>query len=220
MDHEFDQSYWERHWGAGGSAMSGRQLPVNPYLLAETAHLRTGTALDAGTGTGAEALWLAEQGWQVTGADISTTALEAAARRASDAGLAGQVEWIQADLSSWEPGRLWDLVVTSYAHPATGQLPFYRHIASWVAPGGTLLIVAHLRGHHTGGHGDQQVSPPGDDGHAENATATLAGVTELFAAPGWSIVACYENTRTVAPAASSAGPPVELNDLVVRLHRL
>ncbi|WP_207782022.1 class I SAM-dependent methyltransferase [Phytoactinopolyspora limicola] len=201
MTYEFDRAYWERHWNAESATTRGGELPVNPYLLAETADLRVGSALDAGCGTGNEALWLAQQGWQVTGADVAGTALAAAADRAETAGLARDIEWVQADLTTWEPGRTWELVVTSYAHPVTGQLAFYRHISSWVSPGGTLLIVGHLHGQHTGGHGGHH----GSDGHPEHATATAAGITELFTGPDWHVEACYENTRTVAPGRRPGG---------------
>src|SRR5690625_6269044 len=60
---EFDKTYWEHHWNPTTSN-GVRKLPAHPYLATETAHLRPGTALDAGCGTGAEAIWLAAQGWQ------------------------------------------------------------------------------------------------------------------------------------------------------------
>lgn len=216
-DHEFDQVYWESHWSAESHQPLGRQAPVNPFLPAETIDLPRGTVLDAGCGTGTEALWLAEQGWEVTGADISVSALARAAARAEAAGLAERVDWVQADLTSWEPGRDWNLVVTSYAHPATGQLSFYRHIAPWVAPGGTLLIVAHNHDRH-GGHADQQGRRRGDgtgQGHPEHATATASAITGLFTGRDWRIDASYEKTRTVP----LGGGAVELNDVVVRIRR-
>lgn len=204
MTHEFDKPYWESHWA--DVAMGGdRSRPVSPHLLSETTHLPAGTALDAGCGTGSEALWLAEHGWRVTGADISATALAAAASRASAAGLDGSVEWIETDVARWEPGRRWDLVVTSYAHPDTGQLAFYRHVASWVAPGGTLLIVGHARGR---GHAH------GSD-HPESATATQAEITRLFTAPGWRIEASYEKSRIMR----AGGRPTRLHDVIVRARR-
>jgi SAM-dependent methyltransferase len=204
---EFDKAYWDNHW-VGTATGPDRSLPVNPYVPAETAHLAAGTALDAGCGTGNEALWLAEQGWQVTGADISATALSTAAHRSDRAGLTAQVQWIEADLTDWTPGRDWDLVVTNYAHSAAGQLAFYERIASWVAPGGTLLIVGHLHDHehHEHGHHGQ---------HPEGATATLTGITELFTAPDWRVDSSYEATRTVYPG----GRAVQLSDVVVRAHR-
>lgn len=45
-----------------------RNLPVNRYLPAETAHRPVGSAPDAGRGT--EAPWPAEQDRQLTGADL------------------------------------------------------------------------------------------------------------------------------------------------------
>lgn len=204
---EFDKGYWEDRWSPA-AANSERELPVNPYLMTETARLHAGTALDAGCGTGTEALWLAQMGWEVTGADISATALATAQARAATRDVSDRIGWIETDLSYWEPEWTWDLVVTSYAHAQIGQLPFYRRIASWVAPGGTLLIVGHLHGHHHGDH-------PGHD-HPEGATATLAAITNLFAAPEWRVEAGYEHTRTVHPG----GSPVQLRDVIVRAHRL
>ncbi|MDN5894115.1 MAG: class I SAM-dependent methyltransferase, partial [Nocardioides sp.] len=187
---------------------------------AETEELRVGSALDAGCGTGAEAIWLAQRGWQVMGADISRAALASAAARAEAAGLTDRVEWVQADLTAWSPGRTWDLVTTHYAHAETGQLAFYRHISSWVAPGGTLLIVGHLHSQPAGGpsshhDADHDGGPSGHRDHPEHATATTVSITGLFAGPHWQVESCHENTRTVAPG----GVRVELNDVVVRLRR-
>lgn len=204
---EFDKDYWEDQWGSAASGRK-RQLPVNPYLATETAHLPVGTALDAGCGIGTEALWLAEHGWDVTAADISATALAEAKARAAAASAGERVDWVETDLSRWEPGRTWNLVVTNYAHAQIGQLPLYRRIASWVAPGGTLLIVGHL-------HGDQRDVHHGHD-HPEGATATLEGITNLFGSPGWRIESAYEHTRTV----HHGGSPVQLRDVIVRVHRL
>ncbi|MDA8370943.1 MAG: class I SAM-dependent methyltransferase [Nocardiopsaceae bacterium] len=201
--HDFDKAYWENHWARATGHTPGRELPVNPYLPAETQHLPVGTALDAGCGAGVEAVWLAQHGWQVTGADISAPALAAATSRTEQAGLAGQVEWVEADLTRWEPGRTWDLVVTNYAHPTIGQLAFYQRLASWVVPGGSMLIVGHLHAPHAGGD------------HPVEATVTRSGITGLFTGPGWQVDASYENTRTV----DAGGRTVQLHDVIVRAHR-
>lgn len=201
---EFDKGYWEDHWSPATSIRE-RQLPVNPYLTTETAHLHAGAALDAGCGTGTEALWLAEHGWDVTAADISATALATAQARAAVAGAGKLIDWVEADLSRWEPERTWDLVVTSYAHAQIGQLPFYRRIAPWVAPGGTLLIVGHLHDHQHGHH----------HAHPQSASVTLEAITNVFRAPEWQIDTAYEHSRTVHPG----GSPVRLRDVIVRAQR-
>lgn len=192
MAHEFDRAYWDDIWaGAGGSvgdddgdrpaAMAAN--PPNPYLIREASRLVPGTALEAGCGAGTEALWLASQGWQVTGADIAAEALTIAARRSAELGLSGRVSWVEADLAVWEPPARYDLVTTHYAHPAIPQLDFYERLAGWVAPRGTLLIVGHLQhvGHrHAHGqhvvHGqhaghDRSPQPPVE------ASATAQGIT-------------------------------------------
>lgn len=204
---EFDKEYWEDHWSPSAAA-AGQHFPVNPYLSAETMHLPVGTALDAGCGTGTEALWLAQQKWQVTGVDIATAALSTARARAAHASLAAPIEWVEADLSRWEPERRWDLVVTAYAHAHIGQLALYQRLASWVAPGGTVLIVGHLHVHHHDNHSGQE--------HPDDATATLADVTSLFPRSEWRIDAAYENTRVVRPC----GHAIQLRDMIVRARRI
>jgi SAM-dependent methyltransferase len=203
---EFDKRYWEDHWEPDSASV--KRLPANPYLAAETVRLPVGTALDAGCGVGTEALWLAAHGWQVTGADISARALAAAQARAADAGIDAPIEWVEADLARWEPGRTWDLVVTNYAHADIGQLAFYQRLSSWVSPGGTLLIVGHLHDHDDNDRGAHD--------HPEGATATLSMITHLFRDPDWRIETGYENTRTV----HAGGHAVQLHDVIVRAHRL
>ncbi|MGM7667561.1 SAM-dependent methyltransferase [Microbacterium sp. A93] len=221
--HDFDHAYWESHWAAGGTGEddAGQDLPVSPYLPAEAGSLAPGTALDAGCGVGTEALWLADRGWQVTGADLSATALAQAARRAHAAGLDDRVEWVEADLTRWGSGRTWDLVATHYAHPDSGQLDFYEHLGGLVAPAGTLLIVGHRHGGHSGhsghggpaGHGSHGGGSGG--GHPEGATASLEGITGLFAGPAWSVEAAYENERSI----QRGDRDLTLQDVVVRVRR-
>ncbi|WP_111765269.1 class I SAM-dependent methyltransferase [Nakamurella deserti] len=173
MDHEFDRHYWQNHWRereGGADPASGvrpavRDLPPNPHLVGEISGLRPGSALDAGCGEGAEAIWLAGQGWRVTGADISAEALARAERRAAAAGSPGVVRWLEADLSVWTPEAPFDLVTTHYAHATIPQPELYRRLAGWVAPGGTLFIVGHLRDGGGDGHGGRGHGVSGSGGH-------------------------------------------------------
>ena len=224
--HGFDRPYWEQHWRQAHGAGERAAVPANPYVVTETAHLAPGTALDAGCGEGAEATWLAAQGWQVTAADISAAALATAAERADQADegrLAGRITWVEADLTTWEPGRTYDLVASSYAHPAMPQLAFYDRVAGWVAPGGTLLVVGHRHGpdhgaddgadhgaDHGPGHGAGHGQPP------DEATVTLASVTARLDPDTWEVVTAAEHVRTVT---APGGSPVPLHDVVVRARR-
>ena len=207
--HTFGKGYWERHWeqvhdAAPGGLGAGSP---NPYLAQETDGLTPGTALDAGCGTGAEAIWLASRGWKVTGADISAAALTHAAASAAKQTVATGVTWVEADLTIWEPGGLFDLVTTNYAHPAMPQLAFYRRIADWVAPGGTLLIVGHLHDPSSPGHGNL---PPAE------ATVTLADITRGLNPAMWSLDCARVQTRTVD---GPGGHGASLRDVVVRATR-
>lgn len=210
MTHEFDREYWERHWREGSAhgpgSMDGN--PPNPYLARETGELVPGTALDAGCGAGAEAIWLASRGWQVTAADISSEALARAAERATASGASERLRWVEADLGVWHPDTLFDLVTTHYAHPAMPQLEFYDRIAAWVAPGGTLLIVGHVQGHghgHGAGH-----RPPAE------ASTTAAAITARLDETAWDVVTAEECHRTLT---GHGGGETLLHDVVVRATR-
>jgi SAM-dependent methyltransferase len=209
VTHEFDKDYWERHWeqphGSGPEAAT--ENAPNPYLVRETSGLVPGTALDAGCGEGAEALWLASHGWQVTAADIAAEALARAASRAAQATASGPVHWIEADLTAWEPGTQFDLVTTSYAHPAMPQPAFYERISAWVAPGGTLVIIGHLHTPEPAGHGHH---PPA------HASVTAADITAALDGAKWEIVTAEEHSRTLTGPGGQAVPP---HDAVVRATR-
>ncbi|WP_132992917.1 class I SAM-dependent methyltransferase [Gordonia zhaorongruii] len=216
MEHTFDTEYWDQIWG-GERAQSMGSGAANPHLVREVGDLTPGTALEAGCGAGAEAIWLATRGWQVTGADIAAGALDRAAERAADAGVGDRVEWVRADLSTWEPGIGYGLVTTHYAHPAIPQLEFYDRIAGWVAPGGTLLIVGHLHqsGHGSGGghghgHGHNADGPP------ESASATAVTITERLDRDRWEVVTAEESHRTMP---GPGGKETTIHDVVVRAIR-
>jgi 2-polyprenyl-3-methyl-5-hydroxy-6-metoxy-1,4-benzoquinol methylase len=138
------QEFWDQLYLSRSSLWSGQP---NPNLVAETAELTPGTALDVGCGEGADAIWLAERGWQVTAVDVSPVALQRAAAHASQRGaaIAGRIEWLHADIVAWEPGASrFDLVSTQFMHlPAATRDAIFQRLAAAVAPGGTLLIVAH-----------------------------------------------------------------------------
>jgi hypothetical protein len=114
--------------------------------------------------------------------------LRASQRVASVGATPECVQWVEADLSVWEPGRQFDLVTTHYAHAAMPQLAFYERIAGWVAPGGTLLVVGHLHSSHT--PGDAHRHEQEDRGHQppDAVSVTAASITAGLDATRWDIV--------------------------------
>jgi SAM-dependent methyltransferase len=155
VSEEFDQAatsrreaveYWESQYAGQPRRWSGR---VNPTMAEVVMSLPPGpdrTALDLGCGEGGDAVWLAEQGWQVTAVDISATATGRGAEGAASRGLADRITWISQDLATWTTEQTFDLVAASFFH-STVELPrteILRRAARLVLPGGHLLIVSHV----------------------------------------------------------------------------
>lgn len=116
------------HWGwkPGGVAAErdmwnetfqqgiGFKHTANQLLVDTVRDLPPGTALDLMTGQGRNALHLAARGWKVTGIDISTTGIEAAASVARREHL--EVSLLVADADKYDLGvERWDLVTMIYA---------------------------------------------------------------------------------------------------------
>lgn len=209
MRHDFGQGYWEQRWRHAHDpawANEGTSAP-HPYLAPGASGLTPGTALDAGCGSGTEALWLAAHGWRVTAVDISPTALARADGRAAEAGLSDLITWVEADLTVWEPNTLFDLVTTGYTHPAMPHLAFYERVSEWVVPGGALLIVGHVHTPEGTGHGHH---PPTE------ASVTLTDIVANLDSTRWRIDTAEEHSRT---RTGPGGRTVPLHDVVVRATR-
>jgi len=78
--------------------------------LVGAGRLRRGRAIDLGCGTGANAVFLAQHGFDVTGIDFAPAALDKARARAAAAGVA--VRFVEEDLTAIRPGLgTFDLLV-------------------------------------------------------------------------------------------------------------
>lgn len=138
----FEPASWEERYSGAEKVWSGKP---NPQLVAEVSGLTPGTALDVGCGEGGDVIWLARQGWTVTGADFSANGLARAARHAQEAGVADRADWWQVDARTFAAGgRSFDLVTTHFLHPPDGgMVEVTTRLAEAVAPGGHLLVVGH-----------------------------------------------------------------------------
>jgi SAM-dependent methyltransferase len=147
-DEAFDRDSWERRWEQALREHPDKvaSRPPNAHLIAEIGDVRPGRALDAGCGHGAESIWLAASGWQVTAVDFSVTALEHGRTTAQSLGadLAERIEWVEGDLGSWAPvPRHFDLVSCLYVHVAGSVGEMVRRLGTGVARGGALFLVGH-----------------------------------------------------------------------------
>jgi len=150
---QWDAAYAEREadgqtlWTAG----------PNATVAAVLADRAPGSAVDVAAGEGRHALWLAEQGWQVTAVDFSAVGLDRAARTAAARGL--DLTTACADVTTWQPDGPVDLVLCAYLHlPSVPTRRLLDRMGRWVAPGGWLVTLGHDRANL-----EQGVGGPQDD---------------------------------------------------------
>jgi 2-polyprenyl-3-methyl-5-hydroxy-6-metoxy-1,4-benzoquinol methylase len=195
------REFWEGFYAEREQVWSGRP---NVVLVEEAEGLAPGTALDLGCGEGADAIWLAEQGWQVTGTDISQAALDRATTHAVAAGVADRITWERHDFSRSIPTGQYDLVSVHFLHSPVDdpRQSALRAAVDAVAAHGTLLVVSH------------ETVP----WHPEMVFPTPAEVLEsLPIDPAEWIVERVESRprRTTDPE----GIEVDVSDSVVRVRR-
>lgn len=108
-----DEEFWDARYAESDRIWSGRP---NAALVREASDLAPGRALDLGCGEGADALWLAERGWEVTAVDISRVALDRAAGHAAATTVADRITWQHCDLGTAFPAGTFDLVTAQFLH--------------------------------------------------------------------------------------------------------
>lgn len=114
----------------------------NRFIVEQATDLTPATAIDLACGEGRNAVWLARQGWDVTGIDFSAVALEKAARLAAHAGV--RIHLDRTDLVAWNPDVAVDLVLIAYLHvPADERARILSSAVRAVAPGGVMIVVGH-----------------------------------------------------------------------------
>lgn len=123
---------WQVRYGAADYAPAKK--PVS-FLRQMVPRLRRGTALCLAAGTGRNAVYLAEQGFEVTAVDIAPKGLEWCRWLADERGV--QIKTVEADLQSFDLGQeKWDLVtMVFYLQPE-----LFPAIKAAVRPGGFFLF--------------------------------------------------------------------------------
>ncbi|BBY35209.1 SAM-dependent methyltransferase [Mycolicibacter minnesotensis] len=200
------REFWDEFYSGDHSVWSGR---ANAHLAEITGGLSPGRALDLGCGEGGDALWLAENGWQVVAVDISNNALARAATAAQQAGVTAQIRFERHDLSTSFPAGRFDLVSAQFLHSPVqlDREPLLRRAAEAVAADGRLLIVDH------------GAAPPWAGEHArEHHFATADEVLAVLSIDE----AEWELVRIEAVQRAATGPdgqPGTLLDNIILLHR-
>jgi SAM-dependent methyltransferase len=200
------QAEWDNRYLDRERLWSGQP---NGALVVEVAGLTPGRVLDVGCGEGADAVWLASNGWEVTAVEVSGVALERAAGHARDAGVS--VAWVHAGLvEAALPPASFDLVSAQY--PALLRTPdaaAERALLAAVAPGGVLLLV-----HHAGM--DTHLPHDGDLGF-DPADYVWPTMVAALLDDDWQVEVDEVRPR-IAPDGGAGAHHVD--DLVLRVRRL
>ncbi len=195
---------WDERYAESDRIWSGQP---NGALIAEVGGMAPGRVLDVGCGEGADAIWLAHQGWTVTALDVSTVALDRARAHAAAAGV--DVQFVHSGLldADFAAGSF-DLVSALY--------PALRHtrehdtegvLLDLVSGEGTVLFVHHALDHDHD-HGDE--APRFDP-------ADYVGVDEVRKRldSDWIVDVDEERDRAI----TGGGGAHHFRDLVLRAHR-
>jgi SAM-dependent methyltransferase len=139
----WDERYREtdRLWSQGPNLFVEDRLRDRP----------PGRGLDLAAGEGRNAIWLADLGWRMTAVDFSQVAVERG-RESTD-----RVDFVVADVTTWEPDTGYDLVLIAYLHLVEAELSsVVRRASGWLEPGGELFMVGHDLSNLERGHGGPQ----------------------------------------------------------------
>lgn len=114
----------------------------SPILRSYIGDIPEGRALDIATGTGRNAVFLAASGYAVDAIDQSREGLRIARENATRRGVNDRINWIQADIPTYEfPTSEYELITVSF-YRAVDRLP---DIKQALVPGGYVFIEHHLR---------------------------------------------------------------------------
>ena len=202
VDHE---AFWSaRYRGVGDDYLFG--TAPNKFLAAQAENFGAGMrVLSVADGEGRNAVWLAEQGCQVTATEISPVALEKAAKLARGRNVT--VDLVQADILNWEwPREEFDAVVGIFIQFATpAERP--RQLAGMkqaVKSGGLLFLQ---------GYTPKQLEYRTGGPSAVENLYTAEMLREFFA--DWEIVSLHEHEDTIEEGSAHIGRSA-LIDLVAR----
>lgn len=136
--------FFQWRYLTGKASWDTHITPPEVMELIEQEHFMRGRALDLGCGTGTNALYLAQHGFEVVGVDFVSRAINTARRKAQAQNV--RVEFRAADVLS--PGAFadpFDLILDIgcfHAIDASGRSRYAQNARNWTKPGSLLMIYA------------------------------------------------------------------------------
>lgn len=141
MSHADAQDFWSDKYRAVGESYLFGTAP-NRFLAAQAGLLGAGQrALSVADGEGRNAVWLAEQGLDVTATELSPVALDKAEALAAARGV--RVDFALADALNWTyPDEAFDLVVAIFIQFAAPdeRARLFENLKRTLRPGGRILL--------------------------------------------------------------------------------
>jgi thioredoxin reductase/SAM-dependent methyltransferase len=201
-----NQTDWDHRYGEE-QMWSGNP---NGALVGQISGMTPGRALDVGAGEGGDAIWLAEQGWQVVATDISRRALDRIA--AAHGTLPVECRLTDANALHAFDSAAFDLVSVFYASiPRTPDSRGVRNLLDAVAPGGILLVVNHdIEAMRAPTEGPAHSFPFDPDAYVgtNDVAAALTGAAD------WAIEMHEKRPRPPGPISTH-----HLEDVILRARR-
>ncbi|MFC2164602.1 class I SAM-dependent methyltransferase [Acidobacteriota bacterium] len=109
------------------------------FMTESTKELKPGTALDVGAGQGRNAVWLAQQGWDVTGIDLSAIGLAAAEANAEQLGL--RIKTVKTTYQEYDFGiERWDLIIMILSWAPVSDPDFVSRLSASLRLGGVVVF--------------------------------------------------------------------------------
>ncbi len=140
-----DQKRWDKKFGKKGFALGKNP---NPFLKKHIRLLPKGRALDIAAGEGRNALFLAQQGFEVDAVDISQKGLKKAQKLAREKGV--KISTFLIDLDQYPIGKeQYDLIANFYFL----KRRLVSRIKKGLKKGGKVIFETYLLEHRTLGTG-------------------------------------------------------------------
>jgi 2-polyprenyl-3-methyl-5-hydroxy-6-metoxy-1,4-benzoquinol methylase len=128
---------WDQRY-TQNSYVYGRQ--PNAFLVSQINQLPKGKVLSLAEGQGRNAIYMAQQGYEVTAVDGSAVAMQQTAEFARESGLS--ITTITTDLADFKIGiEKWDVILSIYCHlPSALRKTVHRQVIQELKPGGMYLL--------------------------------------------------------------------------------
>lgn len=167
-----DRASWEQRYAGGELPWDSGKVDIHLGGVLERNNIEPGKALEIGCGTGTNTVWLAQQGFEMTGIDMAQNAIARAEAKIAAAGVDGKLfaaDFLTDDISGAPYKFVYDRGAFHVLDTAEEQSRFASRIAELLEPEG---IWHSLIGSTDG--------PPRDSGPPRHSAAEIVAAVEPY----------------------------------------